>query len=41
MMIADHHNRYDFGEWTPIVAIAVVACATLGFILKMIYDDRW
>lgn len=37
-MIADHHNRYDFGEWNIFAVVVLLMCLGVGILLKKLLD---
>lgn len=39
MMLADHHNRYDFSGWNTFVTVLIVSCVVVGVMMKRLLDE--
>lgn len=37
-MIADLHDRYNFGEWNVFVVVTLLMCLGVGTFLKKLLD---
>lgn len=40
LLIADHHNRYDFTAWNVFMAVLLIVCVGVGVLVKNLLDDE-